>query len=102
MTVDLEGFDVSDSDTLHGFHIHASGDLGDGCKNAGGHFNPHGKNHSSRTNTDRYDNTVAPPGGQLFDNCTVGSVVVEGGGSCRILHTWGRECNGSFVPCVVE
>ena len=24
----------------HGFHIHATGDLGDGCKAAGGHFNP--------------------------------------------------------------
>ena len=24
----------------HGFHVHAVGDLGNGCKNAGGHFNP--------------------------------------------------------------
>merc|ERR1711922_88077 len=27
---------------LHGFHIHAEGDLGDNCKNALGHFNPAG------------------------------------------------------------
>ena len=25
---------------LHGFHVHQKGDLGNGCKNAGGHFNP--------------------------------------------------------------
>ena len=24
----------------HGFHVHAVGDLGNACKNAGGHFNP--------------------------------------------------------------
>ena len=24
----------------HGFHVHAVGDLGNDCKNAGGHFNP--------------------------------------------------------------
>ena len=25
---------------LHGFHVHQKGDLGNGCKNSGGHFNP--------------------------------------------------------------
>ena len=25
---------------LHGFHIHMNGDTADGCKAAGGHFNP--------------------------------------------------------------
>lgn len=25
---------------LHGFHVHAEGNLGDSCKAAGGHFNP--------------------------------------------------------------
>merc|ERR1711962_1753822 len=32
---------------LHGFHIHAEGDLGDNCKNALGHFNPAGVNHGA-------------------------------------------------------
>ena len=25
----------------HGFHVHANGDLSQGCKGAGGHFNPY-------------------------------------------------------------
>ena len=33
----LQGLDQG----FHGFHIHAVGDTGDGCKAAGGHYNPH-------------------------------------------------------------
>ena len=25
---------------LHGFHVHQNGELGNNCKDAGGHFNP--------------------------------------------------------------
>ena len=29
----------------HGFHIHNKGDLRNGCKSLGGHYNPHKKQH---------------------------------------------------------
>ena len=63
--VRLQGFDVGDhhahhQQTLqteednetpqpvghtHGFHIHASGDLSNGCQSTGPHYNPKGVNH---------------------------------------------------------
>ena len=31
----------------HGLHIHEFGDLSDGCKSAGGHYNPDGADHGN-------------------------------------------------------
>ena len=41
----IEGIFKGLTPGLHGFHIHEFGDLSDGCKSAGGHYNPHGVDH---------------------------------------------------------
>jgi len=38
--VDLAGFDASDDNVYHAYHVHVYGDLSNGCGAAGGHFNP--------------------------------------------------------------
>jgi len=38
----------------HGFHIHEKADFSDGCKSAGGHFNPFNKEHGSLTDPNRH------------------------------------------------
>jgi len=38
----------------HGFHVHQKGQLGNGCKDAGGHFNPFMRNHGAPTDADRH------------------------------------------------
>ncbi|XP_069987405.1 uncharacterized protein [Penaeus vannamei] len=45
--VDIHGTVGGLKPGLHGFHVHAEGNLGDSCKAAGGHFNPLMKNHGS-------------------------------------------------------
>ena len=52
----LEGFDTSNEYTMHGLHIHTNGDLGDMCRAAGGHYNPHGASHGAPADSERCAN----------------------------------------------
>ncbi|KAI0228331.1 Superoxide dismutase [Cu-Zn] [Lamellibrachia satsuma] len=54
ITVALTGFNKTNNGAKHGFHVHTNGDLGDGCKAAGGHYNPLGKQHGGPDNTERH------------------------------------------------
>ena len=40
---------------LHGFHIHTLGDLSNGCKSTGGHYNPKGREHGGPDMDERHD-----------------------------------------------
>jgi Cu/Zn superoxide dismutase len=39
---------------LHGVHVHTYGDLGNGCLNAGAHYNPFNKTHGSPMAAERH------------------------------------------------
>lgn len=52
--VSLTGFDTSDANTKHGFHIHEFDDLTRGCNSLGGHYNPKGNDHGGPTDSIRH------------------------------------------------
>jgi len=39
---------------LHGFHIHAFGDVSNGCASTGGHYNPQNKEHGAPADANRH------------------------------------------------
>jgi Cu-Zn family superoxide dismutase len=49
--IELEGFEPN---TVHGFHVHESGDLTKGCDSMCAHFNPFNVTHGDRTDSIRH------------------------------------------------
>jgi Cu-Zn family superoxide dismutase len=49
--INLIGFEPN---TIHGFHVHESGDLTKGCDSMCAHFNPYKKNHGGREDKERH------------------------------------------------
>ena len=78
----VEGEIAGLSPGKHGFHIHALGDLSNGCTSAGPHFNPYHKNHGAPTALDRHvgdlGNVVAGPDGIARIHITDGLISLYG------------------------
>ena len=54
LSVHIDVCDAWLSDGEHGFHIHERGDTTFGCGSMGGHYNPDGHDHGSRTSSRRH------------------------------------------------
>lgn len=51
VNVNLEGFEPN---SVHGFHVHESGDLSKGCDSMCAHLNPYNKEHGGREDEERH------------------------------------------------
>jgi Cu-Zn family superoxide dismutase len=49
--INLEGFIPN---SIHGFHVHESGDLTENCDSLCSHFNPYNKNHGGKDDIERH------------------------------------------------
>ena len=52
--VKITGYIQGLKEGYHGFHIHKTGDLSNGCESLCEHFNPYNKNHGGRNDKDRH------------------------------------------------
>jgi Cu-Zn family superoxide dismutase len=64
--IDIKGLSKSH---LHGFHIHETGDLREGCKSCCAHYNPHNQEHAGLENGHSGD---------------LGNIKTDGEGNCAM------------------
>jgi len=61
----VKGFESSDNGRAYALHVHEKGKLGNGCRDAGGHFNPFEREHGRPWDRERHvgdlGNIVAAP-----------------------------------------
>jgi len=71
----LDGTEISGKVTglgifkKHGFHIHESGDLTDGCVSACAHYNPFARKHGGRESNERHVGDLGNLQGDQNGNC---------------------------------
>lgn len=98
VNVNLEGFEPN---TTHGFHVHETGDLTQGCDSLCAHFNPFNKNHGDRTDIERHvgdlGNITANPTGKINIQFTDHLIKLRGNlaniiGRGLIIHADPDDC----------
>ena len=82
----------------HGFHVHQFGDYSGGCVSAGGHFNPHKKEHGGPADENRHagdlGNVTANEAGEVTLDIVDGQIPLTGENSII-----GRSVVVSFPVC---
>ena len=101
--VNLEGFEPN---TIHGFHVHESGDLTSGCDSMCAHFNPYNQTHGGKDDSIRHvgdlGNLEADEEGKVTIQFTDHMIKLRGGeaniiGRGLIVHADPDDCGkGSF------
>jgi len=81
--INLTGFEPN---TIHGFHVHETGDLTKGCESMCAHFNPFNKNHGGREDEERHVGDF----GNIYAN-SEGNVQIEF--TDKIIKLRGDLCN---------
>lgn len=96
--INLEGFEPN---TIHGFHVHESGDLTSGCDSMCAHFNPFNVSHGGREDTIRHvgdlGNLKADNNGKCITEFTDNMIKLRGGeaniiGRGLIIHADEDDC----------
>jgi len=101
--VNLEGFEPK---TIHGFHVHESGDLTSGCDSMCAHFNPYNQTHGGKDDLIRHvgdlGNLEADEEGKVSIQFTDHMIKLRGSeaniiGRGLIIHADPDDCGkGSF------